>query len=89
VFGTLDARDIAGSLVGTLPSQMQDAWIAFARTGSPQTAQLPDWEPYTVPRRCTMLLDATSGSRDAPYEAERRFWELHAPASALHKLSIV
>src|SRR5207248_4668231 len=51
VFGTFDApeaRDLvpADAPVGTLPEQMQDAWIAFARTGCPRTAQLPDWEPY-------------------------------------------
>ena len=87
VFGTLeapDARDIvpAGSPIGTLAAQMQDAWIAFARSGSPQTPQLQGWEPYTVPRRCTMLFGATSGPVDAPYEAERRFWATHAAASA-------
>ena len=53
VFGTLDApdsRDLvpAGSPVGALPELMQDAWVAFARTGSPRTRDLPDWEPYTA-----------------------------------------
>jgi para-nitrobenzyl esterase len=79
VFGTLDAPDArdlvpAGAPVGGLSARMQDAWIAFARTGSPKTAALPGWEPYTASRRCTMLLGATSGPVDAPYEAERRFW---------------
>jgi para-nitrobenzyl esterase len=87
VFGTLEApdtRDIvpAGSPVGTLATQMQDAWIAFARSGSPQTPQSPGWEPYTIPRRCTMLFGTTSGPVDAPYEAERRFWADHVAASA-------
>jgi para-nitrobenzyl esterase len=71
VFGALDAPEArdpvtAGSPVGALPAQIQDAWIAFARTGSPQTADFPDWEPYAVPRRRTMLLGATSGPEDAP-----------------------
>lgn len=79
VFGTLDAPDArdlvpAGAAVGDLSAQMQDAWLAFARTGSPQTAALPGWEPYTAARRSTMLLGMTSGPVDAPYEAERRFW---------------
>src|SRR5262249_37756822 len=56
VLGTLDAPDAqdlvpAGSPVGELPRQMQDAWIAFARTGNPQTRALPGWEPYSAARR--------------------------------------
>jgi len=85
VFGTLDDGDgddfvAAGSEVDTLSAQMQDAWIAFARSGSPQTPRLPDWEPYTIPRRGTMLLGSTSGLVDAPYESERQFWAGKLPA---------
>ena len=87
VFGTLDAPDArdlvpAGSAVGTLPERMQDAWVAFARTGSPATPQLPGWAPYDAHRRCTMLLGATCGPADAPYEDERRFWAARTPGGA-------
>jgi para-nitrobenzyl esterase len=87
VFGTLgapDSRDLvpAGAPVGTLSEQMLGAWVAFAHTGNPRTVRLPDWEPYTVSRRRTMLLGITSSPVDAPYEAERRFWETHAVESA-------
>jgi len=80
VFGTLDDGDgddfvRAGSEVETLSTQMQEAWIAFARSGRPQTPRLPDWEPYAIPRRRTMLLGNSSGLVDAPYEPERQFWE--------------
>ena len=80
VFGTLDAADESGEVVGTasaaeeLSMQMQDAWIAFARTGSPRTPSLPDWEPYTTSRRSTMLLGTPCRVADAPYESERHFW---------------
>jgi para-nitrobenzyl esterase len=82
VFGTLDLPDAhdlvpVGSPVGTLPELMQDAWIAFARTGIPQTPDLPGWEPYTTDRRSTMRLGPTCGLVDAPYEPERRFWATH------------
>jgi para-nitrobenzyl esterase len=60
--------------VEQLSHRMQDAWVAFARTGSPRTAALPDWEPYTAARRSTMLLDMSCRAVDAPYETERRFW---------------
>ena len=65
----------AGSSVGQLPTLIQDAWTAFARTGSPQTPALADWQPYTAGRRSTMLLGATCGSVNAPFEAERRLWD--------------
>lgn len=82
VFGTLeapDARDLvpAGTAPAGLSAQMQDAWVAFARTGSPRTPALADWEPYTVPRRRTMLLDARCAAVNAPREEERHFWAEH------------
>jgi para-nitrobenzyl esterase len=60
--------------VQRLSQQMQDAWVAFARTGSPRTVALQDWEPYTAARRSTMLLGTSCHAVDAPYETERRFW---------------
>ena len=63
---------------GDLTARMQYAWAAFARTGSPQTPALPDWEPYTVPRRRTMLLGTSCGFVDAPREEERHFWASRA-----------
>jgi para-nitrobenzyl esterase len=88
VFGTLDAPGVRDAVpagappVGDLPAHMQDAWLAFARTGSPRTPALPGWEPYAAPRRCTMLLGTPSAPADAPYEAERRFWETATSAEA-------
>jgi para-nitrobenzyl esterase len=87
VFGTFDApgsQDLvpAGSPVGDLATLMQDAWIAFARTGNPQTPALAGWVPYTASRRTTMLLNATCGSVDAPFEAERRLWDARVPAGS-------
>lgn len=87
VFGTLDvpaahANIPVGSPVGRLSEQMQDAWVAFARTGSPRTPELHDWEPYSPTRRCTMLLGTTCFAVDAPNEAERRFWATQAATSS-------
>jgi para-nitrobenzyl esterase len=85
VFGTFDAPDSqdlvpAGSPVGDLPAKMQDAWIAFARTGNPRTPALAGWQPYTAGRRTTMLLGATCAAVDAPFEAERRLWDARVHA---------
>jgi para-nitrobenzyl esterase len=36
---------------------MSSAWIAFAKSGNPNRAGLPEWPPYTPENRQTMLLD--------------------------------
>jgi len=79
VFGNYDipeAREFVPSSpeVEQLSHRIQDAWIAFARTGSPRTTHLLDWDPYTAQRRSTMLLGTSCHSVDAPYESERRYW---------------
>jgi len=80
VFGTLERSEI-GRLVGRTPAtqqlsqRMQDAWLAFARSGSPRCESLPDWPPYAPPRRATMLLGERPRVEDAPQEPERAFWE--------------
>ncbi|WP_354073885.1 carboxylesterase/lipase family protein [Caulobacter sp. 1776] len=77
VFGTLDAK---GSIVGTGPESvamsdtMSDAFVAFARAGDPNGGSLPRWEPYTLPRRQTMVFDNTSRLEDDPRGAEREFF---------------
>jgi para-nitrobenzyl esterase len=57
-----------------LSERMQDAWIAFARTGDPNTPSLPGWPRYERGRRATMLLGAECRVEDAPMEPERAFW---------------
>jgi para-nitrobenzyl esterase len=54
---------------------MQDAWLAFARTGDPNHAGLPVWPAYESGRRATMRLGRTPTVEDAPHDAEREFWE--------------
>ena len=36
---------------------MADAWIAFAKTGNPNTPALPQWPAYNVDTRVTMIFD--------------------------------
>lgn len=77
VFGTLDA---ANSLTGTgdaaqaVSRQMQGALLAFARSGDPNHAGLPTWEPYRLERRQTMIFDVQSRLADDPRGAERRLF---------------
>jgi hypothetical protein len=36
---------------------MSDAWLAFARTGNPQTNAFAAWPVYSLARRATMVFD--------------------------------
>ena len=62
-----------GAVVDRLASQMQDAWIAFAKTGNPSSPSLA-WPEYGLQRK-TMVLGENSHIEDAPYEAERAAWD--------------
>ena len=49
---------------------MQDAWLAFARTGDPG----PDWPRYDLDRRTVRTFDAPSSTVDDPGAGARQFW---------------
>ena len=38
---------------------VSDAWIAFIKTGDPNCASLPAWEPFNPQEHNTMILDNT------------------------------
>ena len=62
-----------GTAVDRLAAQMQDAWIAFAKTGNPSSPSLA-WPAYGAERK-TMVLGENSHVEDAPYELERAAWD--------------
>jgi len=43
-----------------LSKAMQGAWIAFAKTGNPNHAGLPDWKPWSRANRHSMVFDTES-----------------------------
>ncbi len=55
-----------------LADQMSAAWLAFARTGDPNTADLPKWPAYDQARRPTMIFDVASRVVDDPDADVRR-----------------
>lgn len=61
----------AGPEAEGLATQMQDAWVSFARTGHPGGS----WPRYDAERRTTMVWGRTSRPEDAPLEEERRLWD--------------
>jgi para-nitrobenzyl esterase len=47
----------SGSDPQLLADQMSSAWIAFARTGNPNTSAIPTWAPFSAAQRATMVFD--------------------------------
>lgn len=88
-FGAMHTMDIPlvfdniaqpGSLTGKdanaqkAADQMSEAFIAFARTGNPAHAGIPEWQPYELPSRATMVFDVKSQLIDDPRSEERKLF---------------
>ena len=58
-----------GPEVERLALRMQDAWLAFARSGD------PGWPAYEPSKRSTMVLGRECALEADPMGEERRFWE--------------
>ncbi|MEL7737960.1 carboxylesterase/lipase family protein [Citromicrobium bathyomarinum] len=50
----------------TMADMMSDAWIAFAKTGTPSSALLPEWKAYTPAARNVMELNVEPRLVDDP-----------------------
>jgi len=78
MFRNLDAK---GSIAGTgeesvaVSSMMSDALVEFARTGIPGSSLLPEWTPFTLPDRETMIIDVSPRMEHDPRGEERRVFE--------------
>lgn len=74
VFGNLDR---AGSMPGEaeasrrVSAQLMQAFVALARTGSPEHPGVPTWPQYRIPHRETMLFDSVTRTQQDPRGAER------------------
>jgi para-nitrobenzyl esterase len=80
VFGTamlpaLRAFVGEGPEVAALCARIQAAWIAFARSGNPSHAALPDWPRYDPTLRSTLLLGRECHLKTAADDEALRFWD--------------
>jgi para-nitrobenzyl esterase len=76
VFGTLGAPTQdrfagTGPDIERLSANMMDAWLSFARTGSPGHEGIGPWPAYDAETRPTMLFDRTSTLAHDPFGEER------------------
>ena len=67
-----DNVQISSALTGggveamTPADKVSDAWIAFARTGDPNTTKLPHWPAVDAKTRTTMVIDTVSKAAPDP-----------------------
>ncbi|HVN64907.1 MAG TPA: carboxylesterase/lipase family protein [Candidatus Binataceae bacterium] len=80
VFGTNNLPGMSqfagtGAVPERLATQMQDAWLAFARTGNPACDSIGEWPAFDKSTRATMIFGEEAGATKAPLDGERRAWE--------------
>jgi len=54
-----------------LADKISDAWIAFARSGDPNTKKLPHWPAFNATDRPTMVFDNVSQVVNDPIREQR------------------
>ena len=52
---------------------MADTWISYARTGDPNNAAIPEWRPYDLTERPSLLFEVPPRLANDPWAAEREF----------------
>lgn len=57
-----------------LSDAVQDAWLNFARTGTPKSADLPAWPAYDSEERSTMVIDKTCRVENKPLSDHLALW---------------
>jgi para-nitrobenzyl esterase len=63
-----------GPKPAALADKMSEAWIAFARSGNPNTPKLPQWPAYNAQARPTMVFNDQCTVVNDPGGAERHLW---------------
>jgi para-nitrobenzyl esterase len=72
-FHNLEASRLTASAADApaLADQVSDAWLAFARTGTPNAPSLPRWPAFDAEHRQTMVFDNESRVANDPIGAQR------------------
>jgi para-nitrobenzyl esterase len=64
----------AGAEQQRMADIMSDVWIAFARTGNPNTSTIPIWIPFNLKDRPTMIFDIAPRMEHDPRGLERKLF---------------
>ncbi len=80
VFGTLGdtPRGITpkrSSETDILSKKMMKSWISFAQNGNPSHKYIPNWNPYDLKNRSTMIFGPEVKLVDDPFKEERMVWD--------------
>ena len=70
-----DAKTGVSPQAQRMADAMSDALLAFARRGDPNHAGIPQWKPYTLQARETLVFDADTRLQNDPRGGERRLYE--------------
>jgi para-nitrobenzyl esterase len=77
VFDTVQTSGLTGDSPTrfALADKMSRAWLAFAHKGNPNHEGIPNWPPYSVEQRPTMIFNDQCKVENDPYSAERKAWD--------------
>jgi para-nitrobenzyl esterase len=64
----------SGESVRKMAAVVSETFIAFARNGNPNNRLLPEWQPYSLADRKTMIFDLPPHLENDPRGAERRIF---------------
>lgn len=76
-----DNTDKEGAITGNGPQAramaavVSECFIAFAKSGNPNHAALPPWQPYRLPERHTMIFNLPPHQENDPRGAQRQLFE--------------
>jgi para-nitrobenzyl esterase len=68
-----EARD--GNDAARVADELSSAWVAFAKTGNPNTQKLPQWPAFDARTRATLIFDTPTRLENDPRADIRKFWE--------------
>ena len=77
VFDTTESMPLTGERPDKpqLVDSVSGAWLAFAHTNNPSHPGIPEWEPYTLEKRATMILDVPCRLAYDPAREELDAWK--------------
>lgn len=64
-----------GTDAKALADKMAAMWVAFAKTGDPNTSAIPHWPAYDAKTRATMIFDTNTRVENDPRREFRLLWE--------------